>query len=162
MMSNFEDILNGMIVCFSSFKDTFDTHMMNIICFFIFYHNLLTFSLSESCKSLHNRRLFRFCHIWNVKSKLQNIIHDNSHSCACSSSWLCIFIWTLIILIFLNCLNLFWTGIWLICSRILLFHFFLRCSCDFFLTTSCYITNIIGLFFFLGWITSHPMDSLQV
>ena len=42
----------------------------------------------------------------------------------------------LIILIFLNCLNFFWTGIWPICSRILVFHFFLRCSLNFFLTSS--------------------------
>ena len=31
MISNFVDILNGMVICFSRFKDAFDTYMINII-----------------------------------------------------------------------------------------------------------------------------------
>ena len=74
MISNFADILNGMVICFSRFKDAFDTYMINIS--FILHilqkiHNdthVFKFNLTESCKSPNNRQLWRWYHtsLWWV------------------------------------------------------------------------------------------------
>jgi hypothetical protein len=68
MISNFADIFNGMVVCFSRFKDEFETCMINII--FILHilpkiqtdHHFLKFNISENCNSLNNSQLL-FYHI---------------------------------------------------------------------------------------------------
>ena len=70
--SKVSDIFSIKVIGLSKFIDQSDTFMMYIFITFLFWHkipndrHLFKFYLSESCKSLDNSQLYRFCHmsIW--------------------------------------------------------------------------------------------------
>ena len=67
--SKVSDIFSIKVIGLSKFIDQSDTFMMYIFITFLFWHkipnnrHLFKFDLSESCKSLDNSQLYRFCYI---------------------------------------------------------------------------------------------------